>query len=606
MVAPFAVKSSSMGSRSVAELDAPTKSLADERNRREMRSPPSRRGVSAIPTWVRALAFYLLMAVLTVGWHAIAHPRTVCACVGTQDPAAYMWALAWWPHALIHGLNPFVTHYLWSPTGVNVAQGAMIPTAALAIAPITELAGPIAAYNFLSIASPVLAALTAYLLCRRIVRRELPALAGGYLFGFSAYEFAQLTGHPNLTLIFLIPVMVHVALRRADREISRRAYVVSMALLFALQAGLSTELLAESVGLGAVALLSARFLVPRPQRSQIDGLFVETLGAGLIAVVVISPFLYYALFSGSFPKGAPDLSDKYGLDLLNPFFPTYSTWLGHHDFLSLGLTYEGQNVSEADGYLSIPVVLAFVLWLRTGEHRSVLSRLLAILVVVSFIAALGSHLHIAGQQTVALPFNWIRGLPVIDNIVPSRLVLFTTLAIAVGVAAWLSLPVGRTWGRWLMVIVGTVAIFPNLPIGLYNRPPVNPRFFSTSMYRHYLARRETVLVLPFGENDVSMLWQAETGFYFYMPEGYVSGVVPAPFNVQPTVGQLVANAPPPAPALGSFIREHHVVHVVVDAVNSGPWPGLLAQLGLHGQLVGGVLLYIVPPESSPTTRRAPA
>jgi hypothetical protein len=594
-----------MGSSSVLEPDAPCGQAAALPSRRKLRWPMSEGGVGAMPTWVRVLAFYLLMAVLTIGWHAIAHPRSVCACMGTQDPASYMWALAWWPHALSHGLNPFFTHYLWSPTGVNVAQGAMIPTAAIVMAPVTELAGPIASYNVLSIVSPVLAALTAYLLCRRIVRRELPAVAGGYLFGFSTYQFAQLIGHLNLTLVFLIPVMVHLALRRIDREISRRAYLVWMALVFILQAGLSTELLADSIGLGAVALVAARFLVSQPRRSQIDGLFVETLAGGLIAIVLAAPFLYYALFNGHFPTGPLGLSDVYGLDLLNPFFPTYATWLGHHDFLTLSLTYEGQNISEADGYLSIPIVLAFMLWLLGGERRSVLARLLAILAGASLVAALGSHLHIAGQQTVALPFNWVRHLPLFNNIVPSRIVLFTTLVIAIGVAAWLAMPAGRVWGRWLLVIMGIVAIFPNLAAALHGRSPINPRFFATSMYRHYLARDETVLVLPFGENDVSMLWQAEAGFYFYMPEGYVSGVVPPPFNGQPTVGQLVGNVPPAAPVLGSFIREHYVGHVVVDRALAGPWPALLAQMGLHGRRVGGVLLYAVPGAPLPPSRLPP-
>jgi hypothetical protein len=594
-----------MSSPSVLEPDAPSRLIADRPSRRKLRWLSPKGGIGAPPTWVRAFAFYLLMAALTVGWHAIAHLRSVCACVGTQDPASYMWGLAWWPHALSHGLNPFFTHYLWSPTGVNVAQGAMIPTAAIVMAPITELMGPVASYNVLSIASPALAALTAYLLCRRIVQRELPAVAGGYLFGFSAYVFAQLTGHLNLTLIFLIPVMVHVALRRIDREISRRAYVVSMALIFVLQAGLSTELLAESVGLGALALVSARLLVSQPRRSRMNGLFVETLVGGLIAMTLASPFLYYALFSGNFPKGAPGLSDVYGLDLLNPFFPTYSTWLGHSDFLSLGLTYEGKNVSEADGYLSIPIVFAFMLWSLGGERRSVLARLLAILTAASLVAALGSHLHIAGQQTVALPFNWVRHLPVFNNIVPSRIVLFTTLAISIGVAAWLAMPAGRVWRRWLLVIVGAIAIFPNLGVGLYDRSPINPRFFSTTMYRRYLAHGETVLAMPFGENDVSMLWQAEAGFSFYMPEGYVSGVVPPPFSGQPTVGQLVANVPPEAPALGSFIREHYVGHVVVDPTLAGPWPTLLAQLGLQGRRVGGVLLYTVPNAPSSPARARP-
>jgi hypothetical protein len=564
----------------------------------------SRRVLNAIPTWVRALAFYILMAVLTIGRHALGHPGTVCACDGTQDPASYMWALAWWPHALAHGLNPFVTHYLWSPTGVNVAQGAMIPTAALALAPVTGLVGPIASYNILSIASPVLAALTAYLLCRRVVGRELPAVAGGYLFGFSAYEFAQLIGHLNLTLVFLIPVMVHLPLRRVDREISRGAYLACMALLFVAQAGLSTELLAETIGLGAATLVSSRFLAPPPLRSRIDGLIAETVGAGLIAAAIASPFLYYALLSGGFPKGVPGLSDAYGLDLLNPLLPTYSTWLGHRFFLSLGLAYEGRDISEADGYLSIAILLAFTLWLLGDGRRSLLARLLAIVAGLSFVAALGSHLHVAGRQTVALPFDLVRRLPVFDNIVPSRIVLFATLAISVGVAAWLATPSGRVGVRWLVVLVGAVAIFPNLTGALYGGPPDNPRFFSTAMYRGSLARGETVLVLPFGERDLSMLWQAETGFYFNMPEGYVSGTVPPPFDTQPPVRRLVKDVAPPAPLLGAFIQRHHVSHVVVDVARAGPWPGVMARLGLHGRRLGGVLVYSVQ-RAAPRPRRPP-
>jgi hypothetical protein len=514
-----------------------------------------------------------------------------------------MWALSWWPHALARGLNPFMTHYLWSPTGVNVAQGAMIPSAAIVMAPVTSLIGPIASYNILSIAGPALAALSAYLLCRRIVKRELPAVAGGYLFGFGAYEFAQLTGHLNLTLVFLFPVMVHVALRRVDREISRRAYMIWIGLLFVLQAGLSTELLVDGVGVGILTMAAARLLVPKSRRSRIDGLFVETLGGGLIALVLTSPFIYYALFSGSFPQGAPNLSDVYGLDLLNPFFPIYSTWLGHNDFLSLGLTYEGGNISEADGYLSIPILLAFMLWL-SRERGSVLARLVAIVAGATFVLALGSHLHVAGQQTVALPFNWVRRLPVFNNVIPSRIVLFTSLAMSVGIASWLAMPGGRRFGRWLLVVAGAIAIFPNLIAPLYGTAPVNPRFFSTSMYRSYVTAGETVLVLPFGEDDVSMLWQGETGFYFYMPEGYVSGVVPSPFSAQPTVRLFLANVSPSSAAFAAFIQEHYVSHVVVDAANAGPWPAFLTSVGLRGRQVGGVLLYAIPERLRSPTRQS--
>jgi hypothetical protein len=550
--------------------------------------------VMRTPTWVRALVFYLVLAVLTIGWHAILHPQTVCACVGTGDPAEFMWALSWWPHAIAHGLNPFVTHYEWSPTGVNLAQGTMIPTAAIAMSPFTALFGPIFSYNALSIVSPALSAFTAYLLCRRLAKREMPAVVGGFLFGFSSYEFSQLMGHLHLVMIFLIPVMVHVTLRRVNCEISRRAFVLSMALLLILQMGLSTELLAECVMLGMVLLVTARFLVAQPQRARMNSLMVETVAAGLLAVIVAAPFLYYALISGGFQPGNPALSDVYGLDLANLFFPTLATWLGHHDFQALWSTFEQGDVSESNGYLSIAIVIAFSTWFFTEGRRSVLGKLLATTIVLSIVMALGSYLHVAGRQTVALPYNWIKNLPVFDLIIPSRIVLYAVLAISIGVAMWLAKSGGHAIGRWVLVLLGVFMLFPNISSSLYGVSPYNPSFFSTDLYRRYLTRNETVLVLPFGHNDISTLWQAETGFYFYMPEGYVLGTIPAAFETQAGVPELFNDVPPPAPTLGSFIRIHKVSHVVIDPTQAGPWPGVMAQLGLHRQLVGGVLLYVVP------------
>jgi hypothetical protein len=552
------------------------------------------RTIGALPTWVPVLVFYAVMAIVTIGRHAVAHPRTVCACVGSGDPALFMWGLSWWPHAIAHGLNPFVSHYLWTPTGVNTAQDTLIPTAAFAMAPFTELLGPIFSYNVLSIASPALSALTAYLLCRRLVRRELPAVAGGYLFGFSSYEFAQLTGHMHLITIFLIPVMVHVSLRRVDREISRRVYVIVIALLLVLQAGLSTELLSECVGFGAVILICARFLAPVPQRVRISGLMIETVGAGVLALVVASPFFYYALFSGEFPKGPAPFWDVFAQDLLNPFFPTIATWFGHHDFQSLSATYAGGGVTGDDGYLGIPLVIAFLVWALGVERRRTLTRIVLIVAALSFVAALGAHLHIAGEQTVTLPFYWVRHLPIFNDLLPSRIALFTSLAIAIGIAAWLARPTGHVAGRWLVMLVALVMLFPNITSSLYGVAPRNPRFFSTTLYKRYLTPGETVMMLPFAYNDISTLWQAEAGFSFYMPEGYVSQITPPPFDKEPIVIQLLQNMPPAPAELASFIRQHFVSHVIVDPVVAGPWPSALAQLGFHARSVGGVLLYTVP------------
>jgi hypothetical protein len=543
----------------------------------------------------RPIAFgaYLILSLVTVGWYALGDFRNTCACIGNADPATYMWALKWWPFAIAHGHNPFVTHYLWAPSGANLAHAAVIPAAALIVSPITALFGPIAAYNVLSIASPTLSAFTAYLLCRRIAGRELPAFVGGLLFGFGAYQFSQLVGHPNLTLVFLVPVAVHLALRRAEREISRRAYVGSMAALFVLQVGLSTEILTTGVLFGAAMLLSARLLAPAPYRERIRGLFAETVGAGAIAIVVASPFLYYALVSGNFPHGPGGISDALGLDLLNPLFPTRSSWF-NHDFQALGLTFEGGNIAEADGYLSLPIILAFVIWL-VGTRRRFLARMLLIAAVLSFVAALGSHLHVAGMQTIALPYNWFHDLPIIDQLTPSRIIMYTTLAMSIGIADWLADPSGRRVARWLLVAAGIALLVPNIPSEYWGTPPENPSFFTTSDYKRWLTPGEQDLIFPFGAGGNSMLWQAETGLAFTMPEGYLGNTAPPEFASQPVLNDLGSGQPIDPAALKMFLERYHVRHVIVDGPAASTYVPTLQKLGLQPLQTGGVYVATVPP-----------
>jgi hypothetical protein len=94
---------------------------------------------------------------------------------------------------------------------------------------------------------------------------------------------------------------------------------------------------------------------------------------------------------------------------------------------------------------------------------------------------------------------------------------------------------------------------------------------------------------PTGVNVAQGAYSTWLGRHDFLALGF-----PLPFNAQPTVGQLVADSPPSAPALKAFIMEHYVSHVVVDSAAAGPWPGVLAQRGLHGRPVGGVILYTVP------------
>src|SRR5512133_550768 len=82
------------------------------------------------------------------------------------DAAVDVWFLRWWPFAVSHALNPFVSDYVWHPGGIVVPWYDAVPSAALFAWPITWLIGPILAYNLLSLLAPALSAWSAFLLTR--------------------------------------------------------------------------------------------------------------------------------------------------------------------------------------------------------------------------------------------------------------------------------------------------------------------------------------------------------------------------------------------------------------------------------------------------------
>jgi hypothetical protein len=564
---------------------------------------PTRRlaALEALPGVVRrhpraaALAAYLGLSLATTAWRWLPNPTTSCACQG-NDPTFFMWALRWWPYALTHGLNPLESHFVWYPIGANVARAASIPTAALALWPVTALFGPLVSYNVMSLASPTLAAFFTYLLCRHIVRRELPALAGGYLFGFGAYQFPQLVGHPNLSLVFLVPLMVLAAIRRAEGRMPRGAYIAALAAMLALQVGLSTEVLTTVTLMGAVMLLAALLLTRGEQRRRVDALAAETIAAGWIAVAVVSPFIYYALIKGGVPSEA--IGDGYGLDLLNPVFPTITTWAGGSAFHALTAKFESGGFAEANGYLSLPIIIAFWLW-ATRTRRRLLARMLLVAAVVSFLAALGGHLHVAGIETIVLPYHAIENLPVLRQLTTSRIAVYTSLAVAVGIAAWLaeSPPAPRAAARrWAVFALGAVMVFPNMGGELWSAPPAPPAFFRKGTWRHYLRPGEPVLALPYAQNGTSMGWQAECGFCFRMPEGYLGHSGASEITSQKVVGQLGANERADPGALRAFLVRYGIRAIVVDMSprTPSPYAAQLSDLGLRGIVVGGVMLFRVP------------
>jgi hypothetical protein len=528
-----------------------------------------------------ALGGYALLSVLLFGLPVVGHLGSHFVAADPVDSSVFTWFYAWWPHAILHGLNPFVTHAMFVPTGFNMTWAAAMPGPSIVLAPVTETAGPVVTWNLIQLAAPALSAWTMFLLCRHVTSRTWPSLAGGYVFGFSPYMLLHLSGAPNLALVALVPVFVLLVLRRLGGTLGKREFVIAMALALTGQYLISAEVLVTSTLFGAIALVLAFALMPNRRTALIA--VVRLLALAYVATaVLISPFLYFFLFGEHYPPATTHFS----ADLVAFALPPAHVALGRQS-----PPFVGSNTMNYVGLPLIVLMCAF-LWQR---RRSTGAWLLCLIAVIAAALSLGSWVHFRGAKT-ALPGPWLvlSHLPVLRYVIPQRFALFVILPAAMIVAIWLSVPVtanARGVARVGLAILAIACIVPNVGSSTWNTPIRDPAFFATGEYRHYLTRGERVLTVPpLGPNQ---RWQAKTGFYFKLVGGYGTSSFPAAYTRYPTWNTLLTArlTNSSAAELRRFLTAKGAEAIVVDETYPGPWPRLFATLGIRPLSTGGVLLY---------------
>src|SRR5438876_390052 len=257
------------------------------------RSGTGRYGWRVRRTSLAALGLYVAVSFAYFGLRLLPHPGN--SYVGDQvDPQIFIWSIGWWPHAILHGQNPIVTHAIWAPTGVNLAWATSVPGLAIPLTPVTLLFGPVVAYDTAAVLLPALAAWTAFLLCRRVTGATAPSLAGGYLFGFSSYMLGQELGHLHMTSVFLVPLVALALLRFVDGTTGARRFAVELGLLLGAQLTLSTEVL-FTVSVALAAAIGIAFAVAPERRPRLRALGRPLAAAYAIAAIVTAPLVVYAI-----------------------------------------------------------------------------------------------------------------------------------------------------------------------------------------------------------------------------------------------------------------------------------------------------------------------
>ena len=577
MTAPTGLPTSGPAASGPPERTARTRELLDWAKS----ASPARQGLAA-------LVIYLAIWILTEAIPLLAHPGRPQLDQPSTDPNFYVWSLQWWPYAVAHWLNPLHSALIGAPGGYDLAWVTSIPPLALLMLPVTELAGPVVSFNLLVAVAIPLSGWAAFILCRRLTGRFWASLAGGAVYGFSAYEMNHISsGQLNLAFALLPPLVAYLMLAWRDGAIGSRLFVALLALVMAVQFYLFIETFAGMTAVLVLGLAVGYALADRPGRKLIAGLGIRVAISYAIALVLAAPYLRYALSHQ--PPGFSSRPDSASLKLASLVIPWASqtfglSWLAH--------AAEPLAGPDMDGYVGLPLlVLAVALCVVAWRRR--MTRFLIVMVVLLIILALGPTLHIDSWSAVGrLPWGRVWSLPIARSAYPVRLMLFVFLALAVMTALWLAGPSKRWWARWLLGALAAAAIIANTPPLALQDQSGFPAFITTGEYRQYLTPGETVVVLS-ERGNVGLLWQAQMNFYPRLAGGFINKAITQYGGVPKPVAELSLGGVTPADVqqFRSYLKTAKIGAILVEAHEAGPWPSILAQVGLRGQSAGGVLVY---------------
>jgi hypothetical protein len=531
-----------------------------------------------------ALALYLLLSSFYFGRQALAHLGSVMIAPNDVDPSQYQWFLAWWPHAILHGLNPFITHAVYVPEGYNLTWTTSLAGPALLFAPVTLLFGPTVTFNIFSLLAPTLSAWMAFLLCRHVTGKLWPSLLAGYVFGFSGFMLTAMQGEPWLAFVALLPAFVLLVLKRLEGSLGRRAFVGLMGAGVVFQFTTSAETLATATLFGGFALIVAYALFPE-HRAALRAVPRELALAYLAAAVVLSPFLYFMLKSHTSPLHATLFVGP--TDPISYFVPSQLQARGAWQagkWAQIGVPAS----QDTFPYLGLPLVVIIVVFaVRYWRERS--ARMLTVCFAALVVAVMGTRLVIVGDHTgLPLPWALFRHLPLLKYALPFRAAVYSSLLAAVILAVWL----GRRQGavRWGAALLAVAALLPNLSSPVWHSTAVDPPFFQHGEYKAYLSATDNVLTIPVdGQNE---RWQARTRFAFNIVGGYL-GAFPDSYTRYAAWNALLNGKPSPhwPQALRTYLAAKRATAIVVDKRYGDGWRQMFAPLGITPVDTGGVLLY---------------
>ncbi|NLG99326.1 MAG: hypothetical protein GX491_18375 [Chloroflexi bacterium] len=354
---------------------------------------------------------YFTAASLVMTWPLALHMRdSIIGEIG--DNIYFVFLIRWYQRAWFElGISPFFHPWLNYPQGWNLASTDTSLATTLFGLPASILSGPTFGYNFAMLVTFVLSGWAMYYWVRRLTGSAPAGLVAGTIYAFLPDRMAHfLAGHLNLsgTQWFPLYFMGLYALLRAQGSL--RSFwkpALLTAVMLSLIGFTSMYYLYMTLLISIVFVLGYLWVsgIQRlRERAFWRGLAARLAVMGALAlpalVLAVLPFLQLES-QGGLASRSVSYASMYSASPTDFFLPStdhflFGRWVGEHFDRSLWI--------EATLYIGIvALALAVLAWVKRAQIRSggdlqPLMKIALLVIIVSFVLALGTDFHWNSQR----------------------------------------------------------------------------------------------------------------------------------------------------------------------------------------------------------------
>lgn len=475
-------------------------------------------------SWVAVLIGQGLLVFLMVGQRWSVWQGRVIGLPG--DSSIYLWFLAWWSHAFVHGWPHAVTYLISYPYGNNVLWDTSVPLIFIPLSFLihSHMLSLSLAYNLATFGGWWFSGFAAYLSYVIISRRRLASAIGSFVTLSSAYFTNQALGHTDLMWVgfsYLLFATAFCYVR--DTELSLawlclRSVPLELCLWLTNEEYFVTTQMMLFWGLILLFLFTWAGKSPGKRLQRAFNGYAWTIG---LSLALLAPLIIWQLRAPDQPIQSFGHINIYQINLANFVLPVHTRFFGSHDRFT-------GNVMEQDGYLGLIYLAGLAIFSSISWRRRRTQKWgLTLGTLFLCLMAMGDSLIIQQNLTtpVALPGLILSVLPVLRDVIFDRFMWAAFWGMGLGVV-YLYDTLFKPGQRAALILWAALVVASWWPASYpYQALTPNP-WISQAMTTGRLGAGDVLLVFPYDTvydpNNNVLLTQIASHFRYRLAEGYLN------------------------------------------------------------------------------------